>query len=263
MPPGQRMSKAMATGRLADKSAVKRPLPASSRRQQVVDLLREAIITGQLVAGHQLKQDQLSDEFGVSPAPIREAFGHLASEGLVEHIPNHGVFVTDVSADEFLGVLLPVRMAIESYAVPLAASQMSDETFAELGRLVEAMEDGAKSGDLSAINEYDVRFHELTIESAGSVHALQLWRSVQPRIRAQIYRLSPRHQNLKEIAAEHRKLLDALKRNNTDELLRTIEEHIVISAADLLKRADVETSERAPIKRPRRTTGVRKAAGTA
>jgi GntR family transcriptional regulator of gluconate operon len=242
MPPDQRMSEAGLNRQVPGKITLKRPLPASSRRQQVVDLLREAIITGELVAGHQLKQDQLSEEFGVSPAPIREAFRHLASEGLVEHIPNHGVFVTDVSADEFLGVLLPVRVAIESYAVPLAASQMNEETFAELDRLVAAMEDGARSGDLNAINEYDVRFHELTIESAGSVHALQLWQSVQPRIRAQIYRLSPRHQNLTEIAAEHRKLLDALKRNDTAELLEAIEEHIVGSATELLKRADVHTT---------------------
>ncbi len=251
MPPGQHTSQ---TGRLADKRAVKRPLPASSRRQQVVDLLREAIITGQFAAGHQLKQDQLAEEFGVSPAPIREAFRHLASEGLVEHFPNHGVFVTDVSAEEFLGVLLPVRMAIESYAVPLAASQMSDETLAELERLVQAMEESAESGDLAAINEYDVRFHELTIESAGSVHALQLWRSVQPRIRAQIYRLSPRHQNLTEIAAEHRKLLDALKRNDANELPQAIEEHIVESATKLLKRADV---------RPHRLSFPQEATGTA
>ncbi len=247
----------MANGRVRDKSVIKRPLPASSRQQQVVDLLREAIITGQLEAGHQLKQDQLSEEFGVSPAPIREAFRHLASEGLVEHIPNHGVFVTDVSTDEFLGVLLPVRVAIESYAVPLAASQMTEETFAELERLIEAMEDAANSGDLAAINEYDVRFHELTVESAGSVHALQLWRTVQPRIRAQIYRLSPRHRNIKEIAAEHRTLLDALKRNDTAELLHAIDEHVVESATDLLKRADAQTS--APKKRrsprPRKTTG--------
>ncbi|MBO0880381.1 MAG: GntR family transcriptional regulator [Mycobacterium sp.] len=239
MPPVQPVSQA---GPLAGKRTATRPLPAASRRQQVVDLLRESIITGQLVAGQQLKQDQLGAQFGVSPAPIREAFRQLASEGLVEHIPNHGVFVTDVSADEFLGVLLPVRMAIESYAVPLAASQMTEETFAELERLIEAMEKGATSGDLAAINEYDVRFHELTIESAGSVHALQLWRSVQPRIRAQIYRLSPRHQNLKEIAAEHRKLLGALKRNNTAELLHEIEEHIVDSATDLLQRTDGRTT---------------------
>jgi DNA-binding GntR family transcriptional regulator len=199
-----------------------------------VDLLRHAIITGELGAGDQLKQDRLCSDFGISPGPVREALRQLESEGLVEHFPNRGVFVTDVSADEFLGVLMPVRTAIETYAVPLAAQRMSESAFQELENLVQRIKEEAERGDLGVINELDVRFHELTIEASGSGHALQLWRAVLPRIRAQIYRLSPRHRDLGEIATEHRRLLDALRLRDPEGIRIAVEHHIVGTANELL-----------------------------
>jgi GntR family transcriptional regulator of gluconate operon len=210
------------------------PLPSSSRRQQVVDLLRNAIVTGSLRAGEQLKQDWLSSDFGVSPGPIREALRQLESEGLVEHYPNKGVFVTDVSTEEFLGVLLPVRTAIETFGVPRAVERMDKAAFENLDALVQEMERQADAGELERINELDVRFHEATMEASGSAHALQLWHTVLPRIKAQIYRLSPRHQDLREIAQEHRRLLDAMRAGDPDALRSAIEHHIIGTAQELL-----------------------------
>jgi DNA-binding GntR family transcriptional regulator len=205
-----------------------------SIRVQVVDRLREAIITGELKPGQRLKQDALCEDFGVSPAPIREALRQLESEGLVEHFPNRGTFVADVSSEEYLGVLLPVRAAIESYAVPRAAAHLTPEIRRELEELVSQIEDAANSDSLLEINELDLRFHELTVEAAGSIHALQLWRAVAPRIRAQIFRLSPRHRNLQEIAHEHRLLLDSLLTGDPDAIRTAVEDHIIGSARQLL-----------------------------
>jgi DNA-binding GntR family transcriptional regulator len=74
-----------------------RTLPVASRRQQVVDLLREDIVTGRLAPGAQLKQDLIAEEFDVSGGPVREALRELESEGLVRHVPNRGVFVSEVT----------------------------------------------------------------------------------------------------------------------------------------------------------------------
>jgi DNA-binding GntR family transcriptional regulator len=209
-------------------------LPAASRRQQVLDVLREDIVTGRRRPGEQLKQDVLAAEFGVSPGPVREALRHLESEGLVEHVPNYGVYVADINPGELMRLLLPVRLAIETYAVPVAAETLRSGRLDELERLVDRMDDGVRAGDLALINDLDVRFHEITVEAAGSMHALQLWRSVQPRIRTLIYRLAPRHQELAEIPQEHRQLLEAIRSQDEDSLRKALEEHIIGTAADLL-----------------------------
>lgn len=223
----------------------RRVLPPTSRRQQVADLLREEIIAGELAPGQQLKQDTLCAEFASSPTPVREALRQLESEGLVVHRPNHGVFVAEITEDDLLCVLLPVRLAIESHAVPRAAARLRAERsrtegadegdgIGQLESIVAAMRAAAAKGKLVVVNELDVRFHELTVQMSGSAQALQLWRSVEPRIRAQIYRLAPRHADLAEIVLEHSKLLEAIRVGDPGMMRELLTEHIIGSARQLL-----------------------------
>ena len=228
----------------AESNATPRLLPSASRRQQVADLLREDIITGQLKPGEQLKQDALCREFDLSPAPIREALRQLESEGLVQHQPNRGVFVADITEDDLLGLLLPVRLTIEQHAVLRTIERMSSEDLLRLEQTVQAMRLCAERGDLARVNELDVRFHDLTIEFSGSYQALQLWRSVQARIRAQIYRLAVRHEHIEDIVAEHEQLLDAIRGGHRDQLAALLEDHVIISARTLLDIRDAEPSAR-------------------
>ena len=211
----------------------------------MADLLREDIITGQLKPGEQLKQDGLCREFDLSPAPIREALRQLESEGLVQHQPNRGVFVADITEDDLLGLLLPVRLTIEQHAVLRAVERMSSRDLLRLEQTVQAMRSCAERGDLARVNELDVRFHELTIEFSGSSQALQLWRSVQPRIRAQIYRLAVRHEHIEDIVAEHEQLLGAIRGGDRRQLAALLEDHVIISAQTLLDIRDAEPSARA------------------
>lgn len=210
-------------------------IPPSSRRQQVADLIREAIVSGAFPAGEQLKQDQLCQELGVSPGPVREAMRQLESEGLVALRPNQGVFVTEVSADELFGVLLPVRLDLERYAVTRAAETLTEGDFAELDKLVQVMDEGARQGSLATVNEADARFHELTVRASGAAHATQLWRSVLPRIRTHFYRAAPRHQTLQEIPAEHRELLNVLKTRDPDKIAAALEQHIIGAARTVIE----------------------------
>lgn len=207
-----------------------------SRRQQVVDAVRDAIVSGQIVPGEQLKQDQLATELGVSPAPIREALRQLESEGLVTHHPNRGVFVTEVSVEELFAVLLPVRLAVEVYAFSQSAPRLGASDIAELQRLIAVMDQGAKDVDFVAINEADLRFHELVVLASEAPHTIQLWQSVHSRIRAQLYRMAPRHAGLGEIADEHRELLAVLQAGDPAAIRDTLHQHIVVSSEVLLKR---------------------------
>lgn len=207
------------------------PLP-SSRRHQIADWLREEIVKGHLSPGAQLKQDVLAAHLRTSPGPVREALRQLESEGLVHHIPNRGAFVTAVSADELLRVLLPVRLTIETFAIENASDD--PETMAELGRLLQLMDDAAERDDLDQLNELDVLFHETIVRSARSEHALQLWSSVQPRIRMQIHRLAKRHLSPFAIPEEHRALLQAMVDGGPEGRKAALDEHILVSARTLL-----------------------------
>lgn len=208
---------------------------AVSSSKLILQVLRESIVSGAIADGEQLKQEEISRYFDVSPAPVREALRQLESEGLVEHKPNRGVFVTDLTAEEALGVLLPIRLLLEKYALLHLRIPLDPGLQAALVREIENMAAGADRGDIAMINEADARFHELTVNASGGPHTTQLWHSVLPRIRRQLYNLTPLHADLHSVPLEHEALLTAIELGDQDELARALEEHIIGAAAGLIR----------------------------
>jgi len=188
----------------------KDPLPSVSRRQQIADRIREQIIDGEFVAGTQLKQDTLCERYDVSPAPVREALRLLENEGLVEHFPNRGVFVCDVTSADLIGVLLPVRLAIETYALETAVANDREGLADSLVPHVDRMRLRARAGEAKEMNEADVGFHRQIVLAADSIHALQLWNTIQPRVRVHIHRFSRWHDPL-VVVREHEEMIEAIR----------------------------------------------------
>src|SRR3546814_7108889 len=71
-----------------------------STPDHIADTLRRAICEGRIAGGAQLKQTEVATTFGVSIVPVREAFSRLVADGLATLIPNRGVMVTPVSAED-------------------------------------------------------------------------------------------------------------------------------------------------------------------
>ena len=67
---------------------------------KIADELRSMIARGTLSPGMRLGQTELATQFNASRVPVREALKLLSSEGIVEHDPNRGFFVTRLSRDE-------------------------------------------------------------------------------------------------------------------------------------------------------------------
>jgi len=116
----------------------------STKADDIALALEDDIVSGRIEAGSVLRQEQLSERFGVSRTPIREALRRLAALGLVSFVPNRGVRVRTLSRDELREAFL-VRAELESLATELAVPRMTDE-------------------DLAALDAAEKRFGELTVE---------------------------------------------------------------------------------------------------
>ncbi len=81
--------------------------------------IEEAIVSGELVPGEVLRQDKLSEQYGVSRTPVREALKRLAALGLVSFEPNRGVRVRTLSREGMWEAFL-VRAELEALATGLA-----------------------------------------------------------------------------------------------------------------------------------------------
>jgi DNA-binding GntR family transcriptional regulator len=81
----------------------------------------------------------------------------------------------------------------------------------ELANVVAAMRRAAATADLDQLVEDDVRFHELVISRLGQPHCCQIWKTIEPRIRANFRRDAPAHASGFELLDEHQQLLDVLR----------------------------------------------------
>lgn len=198
---------------------------AGPRGQQVIEILRTAIISGRFEPGDRLIESALSAQLGTSRGPVREALRQLENEGLVMSFPYRGAVVLGVSDEEVHEVLIPIRLTLERYSFARALEQLTDDDFAELGKQIWLMEEAGKANDLLKLVEADLNFHDIVISASGQLHTVQIWRTIWPRIRAYFYRYES-YRSFEETVAEHRTLLAALQTRDPKIALAQLERHI-------------------------------------
>ncbi|WP_314173895.1 GntR family transcriptional regulator [Streptomyces winkii] len=202
--------------------------PPISRREWILNWLRQAIASGEFKAGDRLVEREISSLSGVSRGPVREAIMILEQEGLVASHPYRGAVVVGVSQREVREVLVPIRLTIERFAFREVAEQRPPELLDRLEGLVDEMFEAAAGDEGSAerLADLDVAFHEAVIEAGRHAQTLQIWRTIQPRVRAYFVRDAPAHPAPDEVPRQHRALVDAMRSGTAAEVDRALAEHI-------------------------------------
>lgn len=184
----------------------------ASVRGQVLDALRTALVTGELMPGVVYSARALGDRFGVSATPVREAMQQLAQEGAVEVVPNRGFRVVERGARES-AELAEVRALIEIPVMLRLARTVPAERWAELRPLAEATLRAASTGCRATYAETDRTFHRAVLSLCGNEQLVRIADDLHRRAQWPLethVRPSGPHADLLADAAEHMALLDAL-----------------------------------------------------
>jgi DNA-binding GntR family transcriptional regulator len=160
-------------------------------REQTVEALRGAIVSGELAPGQRLIERELCEELDVARNTLREAYRQLEAEGLIEITPHKGPTVTLMSDDQARQVY-EVREALESYAVRQFTERASDSELAVLKeasvRLSHAITDGTPRDLVETKNGfYDVLFDGAQNEFLHDQARLMYSRLASLRIRSLSY----------------------------------------------------------------------------
>lgn len=150
-------------------------------RQQVLDILRNAILEFRFKPGDRLIEREICELTGVSRTSVREALRHLESEGLVRNLPNKGPIVATVTTEEALQIY-EVRRALEGLAGRLFAERATDQQVkaleAALGKLGEAFSGMDRREIVAETN----RLYEVMLEGCGNAVIRDLIRSLNARV---------------------------------------------------------------------------------
>ncbi len=145
--------------------------------ESAVRRIREEIITGRLAPTTRLHETDISERFGISRPPLREAFRLLGNEKLVEFVPRRGTFVAGMSLEDG-DQIYRVRQMLECTAIDILSQQDAPSFEPLRGALTEAQE---LSGKLSVIDNFYVmsRFHVRLIETAGNCWLMSCHQNLQ------------------------------------------------------------------------------------
>src|SRR6478735_6294634 len=103
------------------------------------DAIRARIMAGEVAPGQWLRESTVAGSLGLSRTPVREALRMLATEGVVEMVPNRGARVVSwTSADIDDVYRLPALL--EGHGAALAARAATSEQVSHIRRLGEIYE---------------------------------------------------------------------------------------------------------------------------
>jgi DNA-binding GntR family transcriptional regulator len=196
-----------------------------SLHEELVARLRNLIVEGELPPGARLNERMLCVRFGVSRTPLREAVKVLASEELVELLPNRGAVVTALTS-EGVQYVFEVIGALEALAGELACQRISAAQLAEIRALHYEMLMHHSRRELPGYFRCNQQIHEKIVEAAGNPVLAATYRSHSGRIRRARYVANLSQERWNDAVREHEQIIDALAARDGHKLRDLLQVHL-------------------------------------
>lgn len=233
-------------GRSAPPSST--PVPPAEPRDPLFERVRDYLLAGGVRPGDRIPPEvELAAHFGVSRYRIRTVLGALAHMGLLERTARRGtvirapdqaglseqiLFQFNVGAFD-VAEYMEARAVIECAVLPLAVMRASPVLLRRMEESIAALR--ATAGNPEAADRHDLAFHLLILEACGN-RTLQSFAGLLSALfanfdyRRQFHR---RDYMLDVIAAGHERILDAIRRHDTREAVRQMQQHLVMAQQDI------------------------------
>lgn len=201
------------------------PIRRPSLHQEVVARIREMIFAGELAGGERVPEKMLCQRLAISRTPLREALKVLASEGLVQLLPNRGARIVKLTA-EVVDEMFPVMGALEGLAGQLACTRITDVEIDEIRALHYQMAIHHKRGELREYFALNQRIHGNILKATGNPTLGGIYGALTARIRMARYRANLSRERWNRAMAEHEEILDALARRDGAGLAKVLRRHL-------------------------------------
>ena len=197
-------------------------------QEWVFGVLRNGIVSGQLVGGTQLKQDEISAALNVSHIPVREALRRLEAQGLVTIHANRGAAVTKLTREDVLD-MMEVRATLAVMQLKKGAPLLTEEDYREMEEIIAEQRTTA---DLFRCEDLNYKFHGMFSRYAENTFATLMTELVHANIdrylRKDFYALSQRRN---ASVNQHERIMEACKEGDYDAAAELLRIHILDAKA--------------------------------
>ncbi len=207
-----------------------------SLKSRIYASLKEAIVSADIYNDEtdlRLDERKLSEQFGISRTPLREALARLEQEGLVKIIPRRGVFIARRTKAEILE-MITVWAALESMAARLATLHASDEEISALRLMVDAFDNRRLNAHIDEYSEANIKFHQAILKLGKSALIEEIASGLFMHVRAIRSRTISESDRVNKSIVDHMHIIEALEARDTELAERLVREH-TLSLAEHVK----------------------------
>jgi DNA-binding GntR family transcriptional regulator len=189
----------------------------------------------------ELKLDErdLSERFGVSRTPLREALAQLETEGLVKIVARRGIFIVRKTKSEILD-MITVWAALESMAARLATKDASDDDLRGLREHIDAFSIDEVAQNMGEYSDANIRFHQTIIGLGGCPLISKLAEELFFHVRAIRNRTIGEQDRARRSITDHREIVSALEARDADKAERLVREHTLRLRDHVERFVDIE-----------------------
>ncbi len=189
--------------------------------ERIYSIIKERIAAFEYKPGMYFKEKELSEEFGTSRTPIRDAITRLVAEGLVKVIPSRGTYVNKNSFKELIDVY-EVRNHLMELAGNLAAKRISKNDIEKMKELLAELE---KEEDTDRIIQIDSKFHEIINASMKNEELARILNNLKIKYLS-IWEYPIEEDYFDNIRDDFRDLIEALEEKDEEKSGEILKNHV-------------------------------------
>lgn len=184
--------------------------------------LKKLIVSGEMLGGTPLRQDDIAKQHGVSKIPVREALRRLENEGLVEFRQQRGAIVRKITEQEVMQ-LFDIRVALECRALELAIPNMIEDDFNQAAQILEDYQKETRSEKWSELN---LKFHHCIYEPCGNPVLMNMISELEQRIGSFVRLRVSKASGQERPMHEHHEILNYCKTEDIPNAVKMLRKHI-------------------------------------
>jgi DNA-binding GntR family transcriptional regulator len=214
------------TGAMAEAYA---PLDHTDLTEQTYEVLKNRILTRQVVPGEKISVEEVAHGLGVSRTPVTDALKRLASDGLVEIMPRRGTFVSEVTTRD-VAEMFDIRLLIETHAAEMILQNGKIESFLhsieEPTRVMSRATVDDDYGDYEAFIEGDRQMHLALVKATDNHKLLEMYTDLNVHMHVARAHYLRSVENARQAHQEHEAILAAFHEGDPEKVKRELGRHI-------------------------------------
>ncbi|MDQ2920743.1 MAG: GntR family transcriptional regulator [Acidobacteriota bacterium] len=206
-----------------------------SKKNQVVQAIKDAIISGSIQPGEQIVESRMAQELGSGIPLVREALIELEHQGFVQKTPYKGTIVTKLGPTE-IRHNFQLRVELEALAAEWAKANVRPADIKELQKLINRMEQSSAELDLDQFYQTDLEFHRKIWSLSGNPYLVDvLEQVVVPLFAFFVMKTRREKESYIRSAAMHGEIVEALAVKSAVEVRELMRTFLMGWKDDMLK----------------------------